>query len=238
MIKTEFLAGLERRLSALPQEEIDRALQFYAEMIDDRKKEGLTEPEAVNSLGPMDEIAEEVVSGAASGTPLQDRRRRSNNHVLLLVLGSPLWFLSIVLGICAWFLLSLTLLMLVWSGWMIALLADIVIGALLLSAWITIVALAIGLTAGGVVSIVASPFLLTRGIAVALYTGGTGLVAAGIGALMLPLLRPATKGLWKAAMRSLAPAIRGMGWLSGKAWALCKYSLVGFKHRFIDREVR
>ena len=66
MIKAQFLSELERRLDALPRAEIDRALQFYSEMIDDRKEEGLTEPEAVAALGSLDDIAGEVLAGASS----------------------------------------------------------------------------------------------------------------------------------------------------------------------------
>lgn len=238
MIKVEFLTELERRLGALPRAEIDRAVQFYSEMIDDRKEEGLTEPEAVAALGPMDDIVAEVFAGASSGQPVEYRRKKPNNHVVLLILGSPLWFVMIVLGICVWFMLILALWMLVLAGWMVALMLDIAVGAVLFSALVTVWALAVGLLAGGAACCFSAPFLLTRGFLPALFNGGMGLAAIGLGALMLPALLPTARGLWKACKVVIPPINRVMAILTRGAWRLCGRSLVGFKHRFIDREVR
>ncbi len=241
MIKVEFLAELEHRLSALPEVEISRAVQFYSEMIDDRKEEGLTEPEAVAALGPMDDIVAEAFAGASSGQPVEYRRRKPNNHIVLLILGSPLWFVMIVLGICVWFMLILALWMLVLAGWMVALMLNIAVGTVLCAALVTVWALAIGLLAGGAVSCFSTPFLLTRGFLPALFTGGMGLTATGLGMLLLPALLPATRGLWKACVAVASPINRVnhvMAFLTGGAWRLCKGSLVWFKRRYIDREVR
>ena len=43
MNKQEFLAGLRKGLSGLPQEDIEERLLFYSEMIDDRIEEGMEE---------------------------------------------------------------------------------------------------------------------------------------------------------------------------------------------------
>lgn len=238
MIKVEFLAELERRLKSLPKAEVDRAIQFYSEMIDDRKEEGLTEPEAVAALGELDDIVNEALTGASSGQPVEYRRKKPNNHVVLLILGSPLWFVMIVLGICVWFMLILALWMLVLAGWMVALMLDIAVGAVLFAALVTVWALAIGLLAGGAACCFSAPFLLTRGFLTALFNGGMGLVGLGLGALMLLALLPTARGLWKACRVAMPPLNRVMAFLSRGAWRLCGRSLVGFKRRYIDREVR
>ena len=49
MNKQEFLSLLRRELSGLPQGDIEERVGFYAEMIDDRMEEGLTEEEAVEA---------------------------------------------------------------------------------------------------------------------------------------------------------------------------------------------
>ena len=237
MIKAQFLSELERRLDALPRAEIDRALQFYSEMIDDRKEEGLTEPEAVADLGSLDDIAGEVLAGAASGQPVEYQRKKANNHVVLLILGSPLWFVMIVLGICVWFVLILLLWILVLAGWIVSLALDVSVGAVLFSALVAVWAVAIGLLVGGAGCCVATPFLMTRGLLTALFNSGMGLFALGLGALMLPLLLPTARGLWKAGKVAIPPINRIMERLMSGAWKLCRRSLVGFKHRFIDREV-
>ena len=51
MNKREFLDALRHGLYGLPQDDIEERLGFYAEMIDDRMAEGLSETEAVADLG-------------------------------------------------------------------------------------------------------------------------------------------------------------------------------------------
>ena len=66
MTKVEFLKELERKLSGLPQEDIDNRLEFYGEMIDDRVDEGKSEEEAINDIGSVDSLVEDI----AKETPL------------------------------------------------------------------------------------------------------------------------------------------------------------------------
>ena len=56
MNKQEFLAGLQKGLSGLPQEDVEERLTFYGEMLDDRMEEGLSEEEAVAAAGSVEEI--------------------------------------------------------------------------------------------------------------------------------------------------------------------------------------
>lgn len=101
MLKQEFLNALRAGLSGLPQEDIEERLTFYGEMIDDRIEEGLSEEEAVNAIGTV----EEVVSQIVAETPLtkivkekiRPKRKMRAWEIVMLVLGFPLWFpLSIV----------------------------------------------------------------------------------------------------------------------------------------------
>ena len=43
MTKQEFLRELWNRLTELPQEDVEKSLDYYSEMIDDRVEDGLTE---------------------------------------------------------------------------------------------------------------------------------------------------------------------------------------------------
>ena len=61
MCKQAFLDELRERLTGLPQEDIDERLDFYAEMIDDRVEEGLTEEEAVAAIGTVEEVFAQIV---------------------------------------------------------------------------------------------------------------------------------------------------------------------------------
>ena len=62
MNKDQFLEELRKKLSGLPQEDIDERLAFYSEMIDDRMEEGITEEDAVAGLGTVDSVVEQIMS--------------------------------------------------------------------------------------------------------------------------------------------------------------------------------
>ena len=62
MNKPEFLEALEKRLSGLPLEDIEKSKEYYSEMIDDRVEEGLSEEEAVEALGDIESIVSEIFS--------------------------------------------------------------------------------------------------------------------------------------------------------------------------------
>ena len=62
MNKDQFLEELRKKLSGLPQEDIDERVAFYSEMIDDRMEEDITEEEAVASLGTVDSVVEQIMS--------------------------------------------------------------------------------------------------------------------------------------------------------------------------------
>lgn len=95
MNKQAFLDTLGAALSGLPPTDIEERLAFYGEMLDDKMEAGLSEEEAVSSLGTIDEIVSEILSE----TPLlkiakermKPRRRPSPLTSVLLILGSPIW---------------------------------------------------------------------------------------------------------------------------------------------------
>ena len=115
MDKTQFLEELKRRLSGLPQSDLDERLLFYSEMIDDRVEDGLTEEEAVAGIASVDEIVEQIMAE----TPLsrlvkekiQQRRGLKAWEILLLVLGSPVWLPLLI----AAFAVCLSLYIVLWS---------------------------------------------------------------------------------------------------------------------------
>lgn len=94
MNKLEFLFVLRERLAGLPEEDIERWLDYYSEIIDDRTEDGWTEPEAVEALGPVDDIVTQIRAEAPSPAPVKASRSGHSWkawEVLLLVLGSPIW---------------------------------------------------------------------------------------------------------------------------------------------------
>ena len=61
MRKTEFLERLRAALNALPEEEAKKTIAYYAEMIDDRIEDGMSEEEAVAGLGEPEAVAREIL---------------------------------------------------------------------------------------------------------------------------------------------------------------------------------
>lgn len=95
MNKLAFLLELDAKLSGLPEEDIDRSVEYYSEMIDDRMEDGLSEEEAVAAVGEPAEIAAHILSELPLGklvkAKLKPQRALRAWEIVLLVLGSPVW---------------------------------------------------------------------------------------------------------------------------------------------------
>ena len=76
MNKTEFLDALRHALGKLPSYEVEQSIAFYAEMIDDRIEDGMSEQEAVAALGSVHAIAAQIVAE----TPPIPRPSRSEHR--------------------------------------------------------------------------------------------------------------------------------------------------------------
>ncbi len=85
MDKNTFLLQLQKRLKGLPEEDIQRTVEYYREMIEDRMEEGLSEEAAVADMGAVEEIAEPL-------RPKAPHRKMKAWEIVLLILGFPVWF--------------------------------------------------------------------------------------------------------------------------------------------------
>lgn len=115
MSKQEFLGALYNGLSGLPKEDIENSVQFYSEMIDDRMDEGMTENEAVEDIGSVNEIIQQILS--ESSLPKLVKRTVSKKHdwkvweIVLLAVGSPVWFPLLLTAV----VIVLTVYIVIWS---------------------------------------------------------------------------------------------------------------------------
>ena len=180
MNKEKFLDALRRRLSGLPQEDIDERIAFYEEMIDDRMDEGLSEEEAVSRIGSVEEIARQIMSEI----PLQKlvkekispKRSLKAWEIILLVLGSPVWIPLIIAAIAV--LLALYVVM-----WAVV---------------ICFYAVDVSFVAGTLACIVGLfVSLMVGNLAVALFSLGAGLALAGLTILMFLVCIGITKAVIK-----------------------------------------
>ena len=144
MNKQEFLAAVRARIDTMPAQDIRRSIDYYAEMIDDRMEDGLSEAEAVAAMGSAEEIAAQILGEnlpPPSPPPTPSKRSWRAWEIALLVLGFPLWFPLLLAG--ASILLSLY--------------------AVLWSVILALYAAVIGLAAGALGGIVCAPILFCTG---------------------------------------------------------------------------
>ena len=178
MNKQEFLDSLQNGMAGLPLDEINERINFYAEMIDDRIEDGMTEEAAVEAVGDVKEIVAQILQEIPLAKLVKERVKTSHRlkawDIVLIVLGAPLWLPLLVA-------------------------AGAIVLSIYISIWAVIISLwaAVGSVAGaGFGGILAGIFFLVQG----LVAQGWAMIGAGIGCLGLFILflmgcKELTKGL-------------------------------------------
>lgn len=96
MTKIEFLLRLEKHLSGLPEADLMRTIDYYNEIIDDRTEDMGSEAEAVAAMGAPEDVAAQVLSDCSLPKlvveKIKPHRKIAAWEIVLLVLGSPIWF--------------------------------------------------------------------------------------------------------------------------------------------------
>lgn len=118
MTKSEFLDELKNQIAIYPSEETDKSIEYYSEMIDDRMEDGMTEAEAIASLGKIEAIAQQIKEELPITTLMKQKTKEKTKNgklpvwaIILLILGFPLWggVLLAVIG------MILSIYILIWS---------------------------------------------------------------------------------------------------------------------------
>ena len=115
MTKNEFTIRLKKLLGGLPQEDIEKSIDFYSEMIDDGIEDGMSEEEAVAAIGDIEDIVINIKSensaemGKTKETAYeyennegisaeQKKGRISGSRLVAVIATFPLW-IGIVAGL-------------------------------------------------------------------------------------------------------------------------------------------
>ena len=158
-------------------EEREEQLVFYAEMIDDRVEEGVSEEDAVAAIGDVDAIVTQIISDIPLSKLVKKRinpkRKIGALQIVLIILGSPILFSLLVVA----FVLILSVYVVIWS-----------VIASLWSVFAALIASALGGLVGGVM------FMVQGYGASGLATVGAAISLAGLSILMFFPCRYATKG--------------------------------------------
>lgn len=170
MKKTEFLSALRRLLAGLEATERDASLEYYGELIDDRREEGLDEAAAVASVGTPEAAAQailkEVPFSRLIKARVKPRRHPAAWEIVLLVLGFPLWFSLLVAALAVVISLYVSLWAIMISFWA----ADVALGAGALAAFGLTVPWMLGKSVGVGILMIGTALLLS-GLAVAAFLG-------------------------------------------------------------------
>lgn len=120
MNKQEFLTELRAKLSGLPTDDVEERLGFYGEMIDDRTEEGVTEEQAVEEMGTVDQIASQIISEVPLTKIVREKikpkRRLKAWEIALIVAGSPVWLALIIATLAVIFSLFAAMWALICAG--------------------------------------------------------------------------------------------------------------------------
>lgn len=174
MTKQEFLKRLRKGIKTLPQNEIDERITFYSELIDDRIEEGFSEADAVNSVGSVDTIISQIISEVPSAKKEKKVQKRKMKawEIVLLVLGSPIWFSLAVAVISVIFSLYGALWAVIISLWAV---------------FVSFVASSLACIVAGIVGIVLGNYLIGGTVL------GAGVALAGLSILAFFVSLTATK---------------------------------------------
>ena len=178
MNKHAFMTELRAALAGLPAADVEERLNFYAEMIDDRIEEGMTEEEAVADIGSVELIASRILEDIPLANIVRDsvkpKRKLQVWEILLLILGSPIWGSLLIAAVAVIFSLYASLWAVIISLWGAA------FGSL---AAVAVCGVAVGVG-----------FAVTGNLFQGMALFGAGLVCAGLSIFMFFGCREATKG--------------------------------------------
>ena len=162
MDRQEFFRQLTVLLLELPLYEREQAISYYREIIDDAIEDGKTEEEAVESLGDVNVLAEEIIAEHQAYKPKKQSAGHKTLVTVLVVLGFPVWgsllLAAACLLLCAYILIYVPL--------------------------ICLGSMAFAFLAASLWAIIGTPFLImAEGLGTGVIQLGTGIVVFGLSAL-------------------------------------------------------
>ena len=178
MTKNEFLECLKKEISGLPLDDAEQCLSFYAEMIEDRMADGLSEEEAVNQIGMPEEIALQIIQDTPLTKLVKEKIKPSRTlrvwEIVLLAIGSPIW-LSLLVAIAA-----------------VVIAVAAVVLSCVIALWAVDLALALAALGGLVIGVIR--IFSGNGLSGAAFIGAA-ITCAGLSILLFTVCVAATKGL-------------------------------------------
>lgn len=177
MNKNEFLYKLDERLSSLTEEEREKTLNYYSEMIDDRVEDGESEEQAIADFGDFDEVVKSAVNQLPmvienGETPYDEKpnvRFSKKKMIVILAVGSPIWISLLAIALS--------------------------LAVSVFAIWLSLAITAISMVIGGVGAVLLSPMFFMQNVSTGILSIGAGLLCAGLGVFACLGMIPLTKYL-------------------------------------------
>lgn len=186
MNKQEYLEAIRSRISAMPADDVNRFMDYYSEMIDDRVEDGLSEEEAVADMGSPDAAVEQILEDMPLTKLVKEKIKPKHElkawEVVLIVLGSPVWIPLLITAA----VLLLTL-------WIVAF-------ALLISFYAVVLSFVVAGIGGLICTI---PLFVANSLYTAVLMLGAALIGIGIAILFVVSVKPVTVGIFKVCKASV-----------------------------------
>lgn len=162
MNRAEFIEVLRKELVSLKKAERDKFINYYEEIINDYIENGLTEEEVIEKVGNPKIIAKNILNEQGNVEFEAPSINSKIINIILLILGFPLWGSLLFAG-----------LMLILSGLIIVWFVPFASGVS-----------AIAFFAAGLLSIVATPFMIADVLSVGIVQLGMGISSIGVSFLL------------------------------------------------------
>ena len=182
----EYLEAIRSRISAMPADDVNRFMDYYSEMIDDRVEDGLSEEEAVADMGSPEAAVEQILEEMPLTKLVKEKIKPKHElkawEVILIVLGSPVWIPLLITAA----VLLLTL-------WIVAF-------ALLISFYAVVLSFVVAGIGGLICAI---PLFIANSPYTAVLMLGAALIGIGIAILFVVSVKPVTVGIFKVCKASV-----------------------------------
>lgn len=186
MNKQEYLEAIRSRISAMPADDVNRFMDYYSEMIDDRVEDGLSEEEAVADMGSPEAAVEQILEEMPLTKLVKEKIKPKHElkawEVILIVLGFPVWIPLLITAA----VLLLTL-------WIVAF-------ALLISFYAVVLSFVVAGIGGLICAI---PLFIANSPYTAVLMLGAALIGIGIAILFVVSVKPVTVGIFKVCKASV-----------------------------------
>ena len=180
MTKQEYLSAIRDKIRKMPSDDIDKFIDYYNEMIDDRMEDGLSEDAAVADMDAPDDVVDQILADMPLTKLVKEKIKPSHQlrawEIVLLVLGSPIWIPLLLTAI----ILIITM--------------AVVVLALLLSFYAVVLSMAVA-GIGGLLAVI--PFFIIQNVPAALFMLGAAFAGIGLAILFIVAVKPVTIGIFK-----------------------------------------